>query len=172
MILLSFILRQFLTIESGLDFLVHSLTLRTDLYSSFLSGVTLTGGVETILAHPLISNFHFHLFFFSLESPIAKALGSPFPIFALTLPKEFTELGEITYLSLSHCQLTGIPEYLGLALFSLPRHRLSISNLSFYLSTMIDRFPNLTRLDLSNNFIPSDEIVQFLKANKQVKDIE
>jgi len=37
---------------------------------------------------------------------------------------------------------------------------------------MIDRFPILTRLDLSNNFIPSDEIVQFLKANKQVKDIE
>jgi len=62
-ILLSFILRQFLTIASGLDFLVHSLTLRTDLYSSFLSGVTLTGGVETILAHPLLSNFHFHLYF-------------------------------------------------------------------------------------------------------------
>jgi len=98
-------------------FLVHPLTLRIDLYISFLSGVTLTGGVETILVRPLLSNFHFHLFFFSLESPIAKALGSPFPIFAMTLPEEFTELGEITYLSLSHCQLTAIPEYLSLALF-------------------------------------------------------
>jgi len=131
-ILISFIFRHFLTIASCLDFLVHPLTLRTDLYISFLSGVTLTGGVKTILPHPLLSYFHFHLFFFSLASPIAKALGSPCPIFALTLPEEFTELGEVTYLSLSHCQLTAIPEYLGLALFSSPRHRMLIFNLSIY----------------------------------------
>ena len=135
-------------LSSWLDFLVHPLTLRTDLYISFLSRVTLTGGVETILVRPLLSNFHFHLFFFSLESPIAKALGSPFPIFALTLPKEFTELGEITYLSLSHCQLTAIPEYLGLALFSSPQHCVSIFNLSLFIQ--YDR--SLSKLDRVGSF--------------------
>ena len=81
---------------------------------------------------PIAFIFSLPFIFFSLESSIAKALGSPFPIFALTLPMEFTELGEVTYLSLSHCQLTAIPEYIGLALFSSPQHRLSISNLSIY----------------------------------------
>ena len=45
------------------EFLVHPLTLRTDLYSSFLLGVTRTGGVKTILIRPLLSNFYFHLYF-------------------------------------------------------------------------------------------------------------
>jgi hypothetical protein len=72
---------------------------------------------------------------FMRDSTLAKHLGVPVSVFATTVPETFSGPNEITLLSLSHCELTSLPENLGNFFFFLP-------SFSFFPSSLyaIDHF--------------------------------
>lgn len=106
----------------------------------------------------------------SVESKLAKVAGLPIPLFATTPSQNITDVDQVTVLRLAHCQLSSPPDFLGLRLLTPHSAGAKCSPSSLFL--FLDRFPNLTQLDLSCNEIPGTELARFLNTNTKIKHLE